>query len=163
MFLPWKVVWPKLDQPDRFLRLWTIPGNKVWELPKTQGSTRALMYLLYQAYTSKEQWQTLQKVDDTLEKIRQVVWTNPNGTSWQFYEKIGCSIDGGCHHLAVLMEWKLCNWFFQYSTVSSWRVGVSTYHYFSWPSWYKNKITQQILQQFYWLMLCKDVKDYSRK
>ena len=36
-----------------------------------------------------EQLQTLQKVDATPEKIRQVVSTNPDRTSQQFYEKDG--------------------------------------------------------------------------
>ena len=36
-----------------------------------------------------EQLQTLQKVDATLEKIRQVVSANPDGPSQQFYEKDG--------------------------------------------------------------------------
>ena len=55
---------------------------------------------------SKEQLETLQKVDSTLEKIRKVVATDPDGTSQQFYEKDGLLYR---QYIVYLRIWKLSN------------------------------------------------------
>ena len=49
---------------------------------------------------SMEQLKAFQKADPTLEKIWQGRMNSPDG---QFFEKMCCCIDGGCHHSMVLM------------------------------------------------------------
>ena len=61
----------------------TRPGNKSVRMA-TDTREYQSMYLSSLTDISKEQLQTLQKVDSTLEKIRQVVSTNHEGTSQQF-------------------------------------------------------------------------------
>ena len=105
-----------------------------------------------------EQLQNLLKVDATLEKIRQVLSSNSNRTSQHFYEKMGCCIDGGCHHhsddMAVeqlIIPVLCCHGVLQlaHTIPIAGHLG-------------KDKTAQRILQQFYWATLYKDVEDYCR-
>ena len=52
-----------------------------------------------------EPLQNHQKVDATLEKIRQVILMEPANISMK---KMDCCTDGGCHHI-ILMIWQLNN------------------------------------------------------
>ena len=107
---------------------------------------------------SMEQLQTLQKVDATLEKIKQVVSTNPDGTSRQFYGKDGllyrcwmpphrCSDDMAVEQLILPVQ--CCYGVLQlgHTIPLAGHLG-------------KDKTAQRILQRFYWPTLYKDVEEY---
>ena len=108
----------------------------------------------------KEQLRTLQKADDTLEKIRQVVSTNPDGTSQQFYEKDGllyrrwrpphrCSDGMEVEQLILPVQCRCDVLQLAHTIPLAGHLG-------------KDKTAQRILQRSYWPMLYKDVEDYCR-
>ena len=107
---------------------------------------------------SKEQLRTLQKAGNTLEKIRQVVSTNPDGTSQQFYERDGLLYRRWRppHHCSDGMEVE------QLILPVQCRSGVLQLAHTIPLAGHlgKDKTTQRILQWFYWLTLYKDVEDY---
>ena len=107
---------------------------------------------------SKKQLWTLQKADSTLEKIRQVVSTNHDGTSQQFYEKDGlmyrrwipphrCSDDMQVKQLILPVQRHRGVLQLAHTIPLTGHLG-------------KDKMAQQILQRFYWPTLYKDVEDY---
>ena len=106
-----------------------------------------------------EQLQNLQKVDVTLEKIRQVVSTNPDETSQQFYEKDGLlyrwwmpphrSDNMAVEQLILPVQWCHGVLSLAHTIPLAGHLG-------------KDKMAKRILQRFYWLTLYKDVEDYCR-
>ena len=104
-----------------------------------------------------EQLQNLQKVDITLEKIRQVVSTNPDGISQQFYEKDGLlyrrwmlphhSDDMAVEQLILLVQCRHGVLQLAHTIPLTGHLG-------------KDKMAQRMLQRFYWPTLYKDVDDY---